>query len=140
MRRLGRHGVRGGLRGALGYVRDRTAGAALLEALVISLVLSATQLGVVRVLISAFGVAPSDEGWFVAVVAFGFLAGAVPALPGGWGTSDAVVVHLAPRAGVPPSVMLSVWVVYRLFWYAVAIVGAVLALSRRDPVRSARRT
>ena len=60
-----------------------------------------------------------------------FIVGAIPALPGGWGTSDLAYVAFFAKAGLAPSLALGVSLLYRLFWYASAGVGAVLYLLRQ---------
>jgi uncharacterized membrane protein YbhN (UPF0104 family) len=59
-----------------------------------------------------------------------FIVGVLPALPGGWGTSDAAFVFFLGKAGLAAPLALAVSLVYRLFWYASAAVGAVLYLLR----------
>jgi uncharacterized membrane protein YbhN (UPF0104 family) len=59
-----------------------------------------------------------------------FIVAAVPALPGGWGTADAAWVFFLGLAGLPAGAALGVGLLYRLFWYISAIVGAALYLSR----------
>jgi uncharacterized membrane protein YbhN (UPF0104 family) len=65
--------------------------------------------------------------------AMAFMVGAIPALPGGWGTSDAAFVFFFAFAGIPPVVALGSCLLYRAFWYLSGLIGAVLRLTRRDP-------
>ncbi len=114
----------------LEYLNDPRAPAALLRALAWSLVVSAVQLGVIRGLVSALDVTPTVERWVYAGAAIAFIAGAIPALPGGWGTSDAAFVVFLARAGVSAPAALSVSLLYRLYWYSASVTGALLFLGR----------
>jgi uncharacterized protein (TIRG00374 family) len=70
------------------------------------------------------------EKWVYVGAAMAFIVGAIPALPGGWGTADATYVFFFALAGLGPSVGLSVCLLFRLFWYLSGIVGAILHLTR----------
>jgi uncharacterized membrane protein YbhN (UPF0104 family) len=61
-----------------------------------------------------------------------FIVGAIPALPGGWGTGDAAFVFFLSKAGLAPSTALAVGLLYRLFWYCSGGIGVVLYLRRRE--------
>jgi uncharacterized membrane protein YbhN (UPF0104 family) len=61
---------------------------------------------------------------------------ALPALPGGWGTADAAYVFFFGLAGLRPGLALAVCLLYRLFWYISAAVGAVLQLTRSSALPS----
>jgi uncharacterized membrane protein YbhN (UPF0104 family) len=74
-----------------------------------------------------------------------FIVAAVPALPGGWGTADAAWVFFLGLAGLPAGAALGVGLLFRLFWYISALVGAALYVARprasivaasRDPAES----
>jgi uncharacterized membrane protein YbhN (UPF0104 family) len=60
-----------------------------------------------------------------------FFIAVFPALPGGWGTSDAAFVVFFGKAGLAASAALAVSLLYRLFWYSSGGVGAVLYLLRQ---------
>jgi uncharacterized protein (TIRG00374 family) len=61
-----------------------------------------------------------------------FIVTALPTLPGAWGTGDAAYVFFLGRAGVEPSAALAVCLLYRLFWYVSAAIGAVLLMTKRS--------
>ena len=84
----------------------------------------------VRGFVVALGGAPRSELWIYVGTTMSFIVGAIPALPGGWGTSDAAYVYFFGKAGLAPSIALAVSLLYRLFWYASGGVGAVLYLLR----------
>jgi uncharacterized protein (TIRG00374 family) len=63
----------------------------------------------------------------------GFIVGAIPALPGGWGTADAAYVYFFGLAGVQAGSALAVSLLYRLYWYAMAVLGAGLYVARGKP-------
>jgi uncharacterized protein (TIRG00374 family) len=109
---------------------------AIVTGLGISLVVSATQLFIVRGLVAALGGAPTSELWVYVGTTMAFIVGAIPVLPGGWGTSDLAYVAFFGKAGLAPSLALGVSLLYRLFWYASGGVGAVLYLLRQH--RAAR--
>ena len=99
-------------------------------ALLVSLVVSAVQLTVVRGCVFALGGAPTDERWVAVGTAMAFIVSAVPALPGGWGTADAAFVFFLALAGITSGVALAASLLYRLFWYCLGAMGAVLYLLR----------
>ncbi len=114
----------------LEYVGHPGAPGAIARAFLLSLLVSASQLAVVRGIVLALGVTPSAEGLVYVGTTMAFLVAVVPGLPGGWGTSDAAFVFFLTRAGLGPSSALAVSLVYRLFWYGSGGVGALLFLSR----------
>ena len=116
----------------LEYLNDPRAPRAILGALAWSVLVSAVQLGTVRGLVMALGVTPEIERWVYTGSAMAFMVGVVPALPGGWGTSDAAFVVLLGRAGIPAAAALGVCVLYRVYWYASSVVGALLFVARRN--------
>jgi uncharacterized membrane protein YbhN (UPF0104 family) len=116
----------------LSYVRDPRAPRCIAEAAAWSLVVALTQIGVVRGLVYAVGATPTTETWVYVGAAMAFIVGAVPALPGAWGTADAAYVFFFTAAGLAPSVGLSVCLLFRLFWYVCGVVGGVLVATRRD--------
>jgi uncharacterized membrane protein YbhN (UPF0104 family) len=114
----------------LEYVGDPRAPAAIGAGLLVSLIVSAVQLAIIRGEIVALGVTPASERWVYVGVTMAFMVSAIPALPGGWGTSDAAFVFFLGRAGLAPSSALAVSLLYRLFWYSSGGIGAVLFMMR----------
>jgi uncharacterized membrane protein YbhN (UPF0104 family) len=112
------------------YAREPQGSVVLGRAFLISLVQSALQLVIVRGFLEAFSVSPTAEGWVYLGTAFSFLAGAIPALPGGIGTGDAAMVYFLGRAGIPASTAFAVALLYRMCWYVYAVVGALVFLTR----------
>ena len=118
------------VRPVLDYLGDPRAPRAILTGLAVSLLVSAIQLGVIRGLVGALGAVPNPERWVYVGTTMAFIIGAIPALPGGWGTSDAAFMLFLGRAGLAASISLAVSLLYRLFWYSSGGVGAVLYLLR----------
>jgi uncharacterized membrane protein YbhN (UPF0104 family) len=118
------------VRPVLEYVRDPRAPRAIAVAAALSVLVAAVQLATIRGLVLALGGAPTAEKWVYVGSAMAFLAGAVPALPGGWGTADAAYVFFLGLAGLPASTALAVCLLYRLFWYLSGIAGALLHVAR----------
>jgi uncharacterized membrane protein YbhN (UPF0104 family) len=114
----------------LEYVRDPRAPRAIARAALLSVVVACVQLAVVRGLVSALGGVPTAEKWVYVGSTMGFIVGAVPALPGGWGTTDAAYVFFLGLAGLPAGDALAVCLFYRLFWYLLGVAGAVLHVAR----------
>ncbi|MGO8996490.1 MAG: lysylphosphatidylglycerol synthase transmembrane domain-containing protein [Polyangiaceae bacterium] len=114
----------------LEYLGEPGAPRAILIGLALSFVVSATQLLTIRGFVTALGGTPTSELWVYVGTTMAFIVGAIPALPGGWGTSDAAFVFFFAKAGLAPSLALAVSLVYRLFWYSSGGVGAVLYLLR----------
>jgi uncharacterized membrane protein YbhN (UPF0104 family) len=119
------------VRPILGYIGDSRAPGAIALALGISLAVSAIQFGVIRGLVLALGTVPTSERWIYVGTTMAFVVGAIPGLPGGWGTSDAAFVFFLGKAGLPASSALAVSLLYRLFWYVSAGLGAGLYLQRQ---------
>ena len=71
--------------------------------LLASLVVSDSQLAIIRGIVFSLGVTPSPERWVYVGTTMAFMVSAVPALPGGWGTSDAAFVFFLGRAGLAAS-------------------------------------
>ncbi len=115
----------------LAYLNDRRAPRAIASGLVASLVLSAVQLGVIRGLCTALREEPIAPRWVYTGSAITFILGIVPAVPGGWGTSDAAFVLFLGRAGLGASTAFAVGLLYRVYWYLAAALGAGLYVSRR---------
>ncbi len=114
----------------LEYVGDGGAPRTIARAVAFSLLVSASQLAVVRGILLALGASPSAEGLVYVGATMSFMVAIVPGLPGGWGTSDAAFVFFLARAGIAPSSALAVSLIYRLFWYGSGGVGALLFLLR----------
>jgi uncharacterized membrane protein YbhN (UPF0104 family) len=117
-------------RPVLEYLGDPDAPRAIVRALGFSVLVSAVQLGVIRGIVYALGGEPLLERWVYLGTTMAFIVGVLPALPGGWGTSDAAFVFFLGKAGLAAPLALAVSLVFRLFWYASAAVGAVLYLLR----------
>ncbi len=119
------------VRPLLDYLGDRRAPRVIARAFVVSAVVSAIQLLVMRGLFVSLGAVPVSEKWVYLGTVIMFAVAALPALPGGWGTSDAAFVYFMGRAGLPPATALAVLLLFRAFWYATGLVGALLLLARR---------
>ncbi len=116
----------------LAYVRDPRAPRAIATAAGLSFVVAATQFAAIRGLVLALGATPTSEKWVYVGTAMAFIAGIIPALPGGWGTVDAAYVFFFGLAGIGSGVALAVCLLFRLFWYALAVAGALLYVTRRE--------
>lgn len=104
----------------------------LLRGMLMSLLVSLVQLLVVRGIVLALGGRPDQEAWVYVGTTIGMMVGALPLLPGAWGTADAAYVFFLGQAGIPASVALSTCLVYRVFWYATGVVGGALAIARKN--------
>jgi glycosyltransferase 2 family protein len=113
------------------YLSHPGASRAIAGSVAWSIVVSAIQLGILRGLVMALDVEPLAERWVYTGSALAFMAAAIPALPGGWGTSDAVFVVFFGRAGISASAALGVVLLYRFYVYASSVAGAVLFVLRR---------
>jgi uncharacterized membrane protein YbhN (UPF0104 family) len=114
----------------LAYVRDPRAPRAIVVAAALSLLVAAAQILTVRGFVFALGGAPTAERWIYVGTAMAFIVAAFPALPGGWGTTDAAYVYFFGLAGLPAGTALAVCLLYRLFWYLSGVAGAVLHVTR----------
>jgi uncharacterized membrane protein YbhN (UPF0104 family) len=112
------------------YVRDERAPRAIAIAALLSVVNALTQFVTIRGLVFAIGAEPQAEKWIPLGTAMSFLAGAIPALPGGWGTADAAFVYFFGLAGLAAGSALGVSLLFRMCWYVTALVGAGLHLGR----------
>ncbi len=121
----------------IAYMRDPRAPRAIAIAALLSIAVAATQFVTVRGLVFAVGAEPHVEKWIPIGTAMAFLVGAIPALPGGWGTADAAYVYFFGLAGVAGGAALGVSLLFRMYWYAMAVVGAGLQLARdrRSPAK-----
>ncbi len=118
------------VRPMLEYVRDPRAPRAIARAAALSFFVAGIQFAVIRGLVLALGAEPTAEKWVYVGSAMVFIVGAIPALPGGWGTADAAWVFFLGLAGLPAGIALAVGLLFRLFWYLSAIVGAALYVAR----------
>lgn len=116
------------VRPMLEYAADARGPAALARGLGFSLFVSATQLLVVRILVAALGATPSTEAGVYVAATIGMMVAALPAAPGAWGTADAAYVFFLGRAGIPAHVAAAVCLLYRVFWYASGLIGALSAV------------
>jgi uncharacterized protein (TIRG00374 family) len=112
------------------YLSAPKAGRSLIGGVLLSLVVSATQLGINRGLIAAVGATPSSEPAVFIGMTIVFTTAVLPLLPGGWGTVDAAYVYFLGRAGIAAPIALAVCLLYRTFWYLSATVGALALFAR----------
>lgn len=117
----------------LAYLRAPHAPRAIATAALLSVAVAAVQFATIRGLVFALGAVPTEEKWVYVGTAMAFIVGAVPALPGAWGTADATYVFFFGLAGIAAGPALAVCLLYRLFWYLCAVVGAVLHASGARP-------
>jgi uncharacterized membrane protein YbhN (UPF0104 family) len=123
---------------ALEYAAAPAGNGALVRGFALSLVVSLVQLVVVRGLVGALGVHPTNEAWVFVGATFAMMVGAVPALPGAWGTADMAYVVFLSRAGVPAGAAAAVCLLYRMFWYGTGLLGAGLSLRGRSKLVAAK--
>ncbi len=121
--------IAGALQPVLDYARDPRAPRAIAASALCSLGLALTQLTTLRGLVFAVGAHPRAEQWIPMGMAMGFLAGSLPGLPGGWGTADAAYVYFFGLGGIAGGSALAVSLLFRMYWYGAAVVGAALQLS-----------
>jgi uncharacterized membrane protein YbhN (UPF0104 family) len=114
----------------LEYLRDTGAPRSLAVAASLSALVAGSQFATIRGLVFALGGVPVAEKWVYVGTAMAFVVSALPALPGAWGTADATYVLFFGLAGLSPGIALAVCLLYRLFWYVMAVVGAVLHIAR----------
>lgn len=115
----------------LEYAVARGGPRALLRGVLLSVIVSAVQLVVVRGILAAIGAQPDREAEVYVGTTLAMIVAALPALPGGWGTADAAYVFFLGSAGVPAPAAVATCLIYRVFWYTTGICGALAALSRR---------
>ncbi len=123
----------------LAYVGDERAPRAIAVALGLSLIVSAVQFIVIRGIVVSLQAVPTAEKWIYVGSAMSMIVAAIPTLPSGWGTADAAYVYFLGLAGLKSPVALAVSLLFRLFWYILALVGAGLYLlgARPSPRRIA---
>lgn len=114
----------------LAYVRDPRAPRAIATSAGLGFVVSGANLAIIRGLVLALGAEPTTEKWIYVGTAMAFIVAVIPALPGGWGTVDAAYVFFFGLAGLGSGVALGVCLLFRLFWYVLAVAGALLYASR----------
>lgn len=114
----------------LAYVRDPRAPRALVRAAALSAANAAFNLLIIRGLLAVLGAVPAQEKWVYVGTIMAFVVAAIPALPGAWGTTEATYVVFFGLAGVGSGVALGVSLLYRLFSYIWAVVGAILYVTR----------
>jgi uncharacterized membrane protein YbhN (UPF0104 family) len=112
------------------YVRDPRAPRAIAYAAGLSLVVAAVQFIVIRGLVFGLGATPTAEKWVYVGAAMAFIVSALPTLPGGWGTADATYVFFFAFGGLTAGTALGVCLLFRLFWYLLAMAGAALYVAR----------
>jgi uncharacterized membrane protein YbhN (UPF0104 family) len=118
----------------LRYLRAPKASRALAVATALSVGVAGVQFATIRGLVFAFGAPVTAEKWVYVGTAIAFMVGAIPALPGAWGTADAAYVFFLGLAGLSAGAALGVSLFYRLFWYLSAMLGALLFVMRsRSP-------
>jgi uncharacterized membrane protein YbhN (UPF0104 family) len=130
--RLSRGRVGRALGPVFGYVRDPRAPRAIAMAALFSLGVAVIQFATIRGFVFALGVVPGEEKWVYVGAAMAFIVTAIPALPGGWGTADATYVYFFGLGGIASGVALAVCLLFRLFWYLLGVIGAVMQLARRE--------
>jgi uncharacterized membrane protein YbhN (UPF0104 family) len=114
----------------LTYVRHERAPRSIARACALSAVVALANIGVVRGFVAALGGAPSQERWVYVGTVMAFVVSALPAMPGAWGTAEATYVFFFGLAGLAAPVALATSLLFRLFWYISAIVGAILYVTR----------
>lgn len=124
-------------RPVLEYANAENGPSALMRGFVLSVGVSAIQLLVVRGFVGALHAQPTREAWVFVGTTLAMMVAAIPAVPGAWGTADAAYVLFFGKAGIAPSVAAAACLLYRIYWYASGLLGAGLALTRRDAVASA---
>ena len=97
-----------------------------------SLLVSAAQLVVVRGLVATVGVAPASEGACIVGCTFAMIVAALPISPGAWGTAEAAYVFFLAPVGIPPPAAAAVCLLFRLMWYVMGSMGAVSAFARGE--------
>jgi uncharacterized membrane protein YbhN (UPF0104 family) len=104
---------------------------ALLHAAGLSLFSSMTQLTVTAALVWVLGAWPAEGvGWVWAGTLSAFIAAALPGVPGGWGTTEAAYVYFFGKAGIAPSIAVSVSLLWKGFAYLWVAAGAASAVLR----------
>lgn len=115
----------------LEYAADPRGLAVIGRSILLSLLVSALQLVVIRLFVLALGVTPEREGWVYVGSTLSFMVAALPLTPGSWGTADAAYVLFLGRAGIAAPVAAAVCLLYRVSWYACAVIGGALTILRR---------
>lgn len=118
------------VRPILEYAASARGPRAMGKGLLLSLLVSGSQLLVVRGIVMALGITPEHEALVYVGTTFGMMVAAVPVTPGAWGTAEAAYVFFLGQAGIPGAAAVAVCLLYRVFWYASGVVGAGSALAR----------
>jgi uncharacterized membrane protein YbhN (UPF0104 family) len=121
---------------ALPKLWDRARAAPVLgmAPVVLSAVNAALQVGAVLLLLSRYCDGTIPLGPAALAVALGFVANALPILPGGVGVGEAAFVYLLGTVGIGPEPTLAATTTLRLIVYGVAAMGALLFLWRGEAV------
>ena len=114
------------------YVRDPRAPRAIAYSAMLSLVVAVVQFVIIRGLVYGLGATPAAEKWVYVGAAMAFIVSALPTLPGGWGTADATYIFFFGMGGLTAGTALGVCLLFRLFWYLLAMGGAVLYVNARS--------
>jgi uncharacterized membrane protein YbhN (UPF0104 family) len=118
------------VRGPYGSIDFRAGLAALSRALGTSLVVASTQLGAFGCFVAASHAQPASLGKLVAGIVETFVVGAIPSVPGGWGTGEAAAVFFLRPAGIQEAEALAASVAFRLAVLPIAAIGVVSLASR----------
>jgi uncharacterized membrane protein YbhN (UPF0104 family) len=115
------------------YLADERAPRAVVGCVLLSFLVSGVQFAVNRGLIAAIGATPTSEKAVYVGLTLVFTTGAIPSLPGGWGTVDAAYIYFLGLAGLTSGPALAVCLLFRLFWYLLGALGAILLVARPAP-------
>ncbi len=118
------------VRGPYGTAPARLGLMALLQAFATSLGVAATQLGAFACFLAAAHAAPPSVARVVAGIVETFVVGAIPTVPGGWGTGEAACVFFLEPAGIREAQALAASVAFRLSVFPVAALGVLSAALR----------
>lgn len=116
------------------WERARAAPALGMAPVALSAVNAALQVGAMLLLLTRYSDGPIPLGAAALAVALGFVANALPILPGGVGVGEAAFVYLLGTAGVGPEPTLAATTTLRLIVYGVAALGALLFFWRGEAV------
>ncbi|MGH7439900.1 MAG: lysylphosphatidylglycerol synthase transmembrane domain-containing protein [Polyangiaceae bacterium] len=130
MRFLGEGRLGRALAPVFAYVRHPRAPRAIAYSAMLSLIVAVVQFVIIRGLVYGLGATPAAEKWVYVGAAMAFIVSALPTLPGGWGTADATYIFFFGMGGLTAGTALGVCLLFRLFWYLLAMGGAVLYVAR----------
>lgn len=117
------------------WERARAAPVLGLAPVALSAVNAALQVGAVLLLLARYSEGPVPLGAAALAVALGFVANALPILPGGVGVGEAAFVFLLGAVGVGAEPTLAATTTFRLIVYGVAALGSLLFLWRGEAVK-----